>query len=67
MKTIGNRGFLRTLNAMGRRVPVNTPPAFTIANKINGFEHVSYGTALNQFYENISIMSQPRGLCLSAE
>jgi hypothetical protein len=47
MKTIENQGFLTTLNAMGRTVPVKTPAAFQIANKINCFEHVPYGTALD--------------------
>ena len=46
METIGNQGFLPTLNAMGRSVPVIMPAAFQIANEINGFEHISYGTAL---------------------
>ena len=32
---------------MGRSVPLKTPIRFQIANKINGFVHVSYGTALN--------------------
>jgi hypothetical protein len=31
---------------MGRSVPLKTPIRFQIANKINGFVHVSYGTAL---------------------
>ena len=48
MKTIGNQGFLRILNAMGRSVPVETPSALKIANEINGFEHVSYGMALKK-------------------
>jgi hypothetical protein len=47
MKTIENKGFLPIPNAMGRSVSVKTPAAFQIANKINGFEHVSYGTAVN--------------------
>ena len=47
MKTTENRGFLTTLNAMGRSVAVKTPSNFQIANKINGFKHVSCGTALN--------------------
>jgi len=46
MKTIENQGFLTTLNAMGRSVSVETPAAFQKANKINGFVHISYGTAL---------------------
>jgi hypothetical protein len=32
---------------MGRSVPLKTPIRFQIANKINGFVHVSYGTALD--------------------
>jgi hypothetical protein len=47
MKTAENKGFLTFLNAMGRSVPLKTPIRFQIANKINGFVHVSYGTALN--------------------
>ncbi|MEI8291646.1 MAG: hypothetical protein WCH99_19435 [Verrucomicrobiota bacterium] len=47
MKTSGNKGFLATLNPMGRSVPVKTPVNFTITNKINSFAHISYGTALN--------------------
>jgi hypothetical protein len=46
MKTAENKGFLTFLNAMGRSVPLKTPIRFQIANKINGFVHVSYGTAL---------------------
>jgi hypothetical protein len=47
LKTAENKGFLTFLNAMGRSVPLKTPIRFQIANKINGFVHVSYGTALN--------------------
>ena len=47
MKTIENKGFLPSLNAMGWSVPVKTTTAFQIPNKINGFEHVSYGMVLN--------------------
>jgi hypothetical protein len=46
MKTIGNQGFLTISNATGRIVSVKTPSAFQIANKINGFEQISCGTAL---------------------
>ena len=46
MKNVENKGFLTTQNAMGRSVPVKTPATFQITNEINGFEHVSYGTAL---------------------
>ena len=49
MKTAENKGFLTFLNAMGRSVPLKTPIRFQIANKINGFVHVSYGTALCLF------------------
>lgn len=28
-------------------MPVKTPAIFQIANEFTGFEHVSYGTALN--------------------
>ena len=49
MKTIKKKGFLPTLNAMGRSGLVKTPAAFQIANKINGFEHISYETALISF------------------
>jgi len=30
-------------------VSVKTPAAFQITNEINGFEHISYGTALKIF------------------
>ena len=53
MKTAENKGFLTFLNAMGRSVPLKTPIRFQIANKIKGFVHVSYGTALKSIYENI--------------
>jgi hypothetical protein len=46
MKTVENMGFLPTPNAMGRSVAVKTPTNFHYTNKINGFEHVFYGTAL---------------------
>ena len=46
MNSVENQGFLTTPDAMGRSVPVKTPSSCQIANKINGFEHVSYGTAL---------------------
>src|ERR1035441_643878 len=49
LKTAENKGFLTFLNAMGRSVPLKTPIRFQIANKINGFVHVSYGTALEIF------------------
>jgi hypothetical protein len=48
LKTAENKGFLTFLNAMGRSVPLKTPIRFQIANKINGFVHVSYGTALEK-------------------
>jgi hypothetical protein len=47
VKTIENKGFLPNPNAMGRSVPVKAPVNLQIVNKINGFEHVSCGTALN--------------------
>jgi hypothetical protein len=34
---------------MGRSVAVKAPTSFQIANKINGFEHISYGTALKYY------------------
>ena len=49
MKTTENKGFLTSPNAMGRSVAVKLPVAFQKANKINGFEHIFYGTALNFF------------------
>ena len=49
MKTTENKGFLTSPNAMGRSVAVKLPVAFQKANKINGFEHIFYGTALNKF------------------
>jgi hypothetical protein len=44
---------------MGRSVPLKTPIRFQIANKINGFVHVSYGTALiqNTLITNHSVIS----------
>jgi hypothetical protein len=52
MKTIENKGFLPTPNAMGRSVPVKTPVNLQITNKINGFEHIFYGTALKSVYDS---------------
>ena len=49
MKTIENQGFLPNCNTMGRNVPVKTPAAFKNVNKINGFEHISYGMAVKKF------------------
>ena len=46
MKTTENKGFLTSPNAMGRSVAVKLPVVFQKANKINGFEHIFYGTAL---------------------
>jgi hypothetical protein len=46
MKTIENQGFLATPNAIGRSEAVKTPACFQNASKVNGFEHISYGTAL---------------------
>ncbi len=46
MKTFENKGILTTPNAMGWNVTVKTPADFQNTNKINGFEHVSYGIAL---------------------
>jgi hypothetical protein len=50
MKISENQGFLATPNAMGWDVPVKMPAVFQIANKINGFKHVSYGTALISYH-----------------
>lgn len=47
MKTIENQSFFTTPHAMGRSVPVKTASRFQIVNKINGFVHDSYETALN--------------------
>jgi hypothetical protein len=55
LKTAENKGFLTFLNAMGRSVPQKTPIRFQIANKINGFVHVSYGTALDLFCKLIRL------------
>ena len=46
MKTVENKGFLPTPNAVGWSVAVKTAADFKNTNKINGFEHVSYGMAL---------------------
>ena len=54
MKTTENKGFLTSPNAMGRSVAVKLPVAFQKANKINGFEHIFYGTALFQFLNELS-------------
>ena len=51
MKTIENQGFLTTPNAVGRSEAVKMPANFKISNKINGFEHVSYGTALKSILQ----------------
>jgi len=48
MKTIENQGFLPIPSAMGRSVAVKTQGAFQIINKINGFVHISHGTALQK-------------------
>ncbi|MGA3143562.1 MAG: hypothetical protein ABSF10_11165 [Verrucomicrobiota bacterium] len=48
MKTIENQGFLPIPSAMGRSVAVKTQAAFQIINKINGFVHISHGTALQK-------------------
>ena len=60
MKNIGNQGFLTTPNAMGRSVPVKMPAAFQIANATNGFEHVSYGTALENVLAAVKGMFHER-------
>ena len=48
MKNLENKGFLPIPKSMGQSVPGKTPGAFQIANKINGFIHISYGSALKQ-------------------
>jgi hypothetical protein len=60
MKTTENQGFLPTPNAMGRSVAVKTPVCFQNTNKINGFVHVFYGTAL-------LILLNSSILCLEAQ
>lgn len=57
MKIIENQGFLTTLGSMGRSVAVKAPSSFQIANKINGFEHIFYGTALKNFIKIINLLS----------
>jgi hypothetical protein len=49
MKIVENKGFLPTPNAMGWSLAVKTPADFQNTNKINDFEHVSYGMVLNSF------------------
>jgi curli biogenesis system outer membrane secretion channel CsgG len=56
MKTIENKGFLPNPNAMGRSVPFKAPVNLQITNKIKGFEHISYGTAL-KIFETFSRLS----------
>jgi hypothetical protein len=51
MKIVENKGFLPTPNAMGWSLAVKTPADFQNTNKINDFEHVSYGMVLMLFYE----------------
>ena len=46
MKNVENKGFLPIPNAMGQSVPVKMPVVFQITNKINGFMHVFYGSAV---------------------
>jgi hypothetical protein len=46
MKIVENKGFLPTPNAMGWSLAVKTPADFQNTNKINDFEHVSYGMVL---------------------
>ena len=58
MKTSGNKGFLATLNPMGRSVPVKTPVNFTITNKINSFAHISYGTALKKIQKHPLVLTK---------
>ena len=58
-----NRGFLTTLDAVGRCVPVKTPAAFQKANKINGVVHISYGAAMICFHQisnSCEPLSKPR-------
>ena len=49
MRNVENKGFLTTLDAVGRCVPVKMPATFQKANKINGFVHIPYGTAMGLF------------------
>ena len=53
MKTLENQPFLRLPFPVGRSVSLKTHSDVRNANKIKGFEHVSYGTALVTFYENL--------------
>jgi hypothetical protein len=46
MKIVENKGLLPTPNAMGWSLAVKTPADFQNTNKINCFEHVSYGMVL---------------------
>ena len=46
MKTLENMGFSQLLHSVGWSVWVKPQAKVTKANKINGFEHDSYGTAL---------------------
>ena len=47
---------------MGRSVPVKTPVQFKIVNKINGFVHDFYGTALALKHHASDYNSQERDL-----
>ena len=60
MKNIENKGFLTTLDAVGRCVPVKTPAALQKANKINGFVHIPYGTAM--VIEDAALLNRPVAL-----
>ena len=46
MKTGKNKGFSALLHAMGQSVGVKTPMRLKITNKINGFVHIFYWSAV---------------------
>jgi hypothetical protein len=49
MKNVENKGFLPISNVMGQSVPAKMRVAFRITNKINGFMHVFYGSAVKKY------------------
>ena len=55
MKTLRNQAFSPVLDPVGRNVATKTGSDVRNTNKINGFEHVSYGTALIEVHALLSV------------
>ena len=55
VKYAENMGFSMVFDPMGRNESAFRPVRFTIANEIRGFEHISYGIAVNCHDENASV------------